>query len=168
VCGFRGRAIYLDVDIIVDGDIGELWDLAMDEDVSMLAASEPSVMVIECDGFEAAWWPRLGELRESERTIAEYLQLVTRRLRVRPLPVEWNCLDGHGFMPGETRAVHFTEMETQPWRPYLDQIAYRAHPVAAAEALLFRYAHLACSGEGQALAAEALETARTRGSKCMT
>ena len=34
-CGYRGRAIYLDPDMLVFGDIAELWDTAMGENIVM-------------------------------------------------------------------------------------------------------------------------------------
>ena len=59
--GYRGRAIYNDVDQIYLADPAELFDREMG-DAAYLAVSETdtSVMLIDCDRMGAAWTLRLG------------------------------------------------------------------------------------------------------------
>lgn len=141
VCGFQGRAIYMDVDMLVLGDVKELLELTMPTPIRSLSPGETSVMVIDCAAMKnVRGWPPLAEMKVNRWSLRRYVALLSEQGAFSPLPPEWNCLDGRGFTLTGTRLVHYTDMSTQPWRPYPERIHYRAHRSPEVENLWFHYA----------------------------
>jgi hypothetical protein len=77
-CGFKGRAIYNDVDQIYLGDVKELLELDMgDSAVLSLTTNETSVLLFDCEKFaNLDWWPSIEEMKESNWGIKHYIQLL--------------------------------------------------------------------------------------------
>lgn len=118
ICGFRGRAIYLDVDQIVLGDIGELHDLRTFGPWALRHVPLTDVSVIDCEAFDRSGWPRIEQMRRSGWGAGQYVDLLLRlRLVSGGVPPEWNTLDRETLTP-TTKLAHFTTVPTQPWRPY--------------------------------------------------
>jgi hypothetical protein len=117
--GFRRRTVYLDSDMIVFGDIGDLFDTPMEGADVLAAGATPgrqvlySVLLIAPD---APW--RVGEIvGRLDRGELTYEELLFRfrvpgRVEVR-LPWTWNSLER--YEPGETKLLHYTDMWLQPW-----------------------------------------------------
>lgn len=121
LCAFEGRAIYLDADIVVLGNIAELWNL----DLTRPALAKPyttsdyftSVMLLDCGRL------RHWDFRAWSTTAAKDAQFANRLIWARPtapnhddfgpLPSQWNDLD---IVKPATRALHFTQLPKQPWR----------------------------------------------------
>jgi hypothetical protein len=127
LCGFEGRAIYLDVDQIVLKDIREMWELSMGG-CSYLAITpqRTDVMLMDCSKFKEEWWPKLSKMKPSGNPQLHYRKLVEQNTRVGKLDDIYNCLDGEGLCE-KTRLVHYTDMKTQPWKPFPEAIKYKAH-----------------------------------------
>jgi len=128
-----GKALYLDADMQVFRDIGELWDIpfegasvAIQEELPehMAAPRKPgaparrikqcSVMLIDC---ERARWD-VGEIvagldgRYSyEELMFELCILPESEIRY-AVPFVWNSLE---HFDADTRLIHYTDMDTQPW-----------------------------------------------------
>ena len=136
-CNFQGRAIYNDVDQIYLGDVKELWDLDMDgKAVLSLTTNETSVLLFDCEKFaNLDWWPSIEEMKASNWGIKHYIQLLWNHDMFGILPTRWNCLDGRGYAENWTRLIHYTDMSSQPWRPYPERLSYRPHPVPITEEL---------------------------------
>lgn len=144
VCGFKGRAIYFDVDMLVLGDVAGLAQLPMQTPALSLRPDETSVMLMDCEAFaRIPGWPAVAEMKGSGWSIRRFASLVHSHGGFGPLPPQWNCLDGRGFTLTGTRLVHYTDMSTQPWRPLPERFVYRAHPVPEVERLWFHYARAA-------------------------
>ena len=118
----RGRAIYLDSDMQVFGDIQELWNLPFDG-ADLLAAREPgessrkpqfSVMLLNCDELKWNLPDIVAALDRGELTYETlmYDMRVARSVRAAIDP-SWNSLER--YVPGETALLHYTDMPTQPW-----------------------------------------------------
>lgn len=126
--GFQGRAIYLDVDMIVIKDIKELFDYPMGFPV-LITPIGFDVILFDCADFKGQeWWPSVEQMKKSAWKIPNYAQLLYEHKMVGPLSSAWNCCDGEGFLMGYTGLLHFTNMRTQPWKPYPDQFEYPPHP----------------------------------------
>lgn len=140
-CGFKGRAIYNDVDQIYLGDVKELWDLDMDgKAVLSLTTNETSVLLFDCEKFaDLDWWPSIQEMKDSNWGIKHYNQLLWSHDMFGFLPTRWNCLDGRGYKENWTRLIHYTDMSSQPWRPYPERLSYHTHPVPIAEELWMKF-----------------------------
>lgn len=140
-CGFKGRAIYNDVDQIYLGDIRDLWELDMDgKAILSLTTHETSVMLIDCEKFaNLNWWPSIEEMKTNCWGIKSYIQLLWKNDMYGMLPTKWNCLDGRGYVEDWTQLIHYTDMSSQPWYPYPERLKYRRHPVKKMEELWMNF-----------------------------
>lgn len=134
LCGHQGRALYLDADMLVFGDVAELADLDFDGR-SVLCSFQPEppaawadkasfrpgrhVAVMLLDTGRLPWKPDeiVAGLDEGRYT---YDQLLHDQCLVVPgdiadtIPVEWNSLERYEV--GKTRLLHYTVVSTQPWK----------------------------------------------------
>jgi|CXWL01.1.fsa_nt_gi hypothetical protein len=121
LCGFFGKAIYLDADMQVFQDIGELWacdfnghDLLTVGEGGRGRHGQFSVMVLDC--AELSW--RIEDIvRALDDDSLDYAELmyemkVARRIGY-IIPAAWNSLEHYGA--GDTCLLHYTDMPTQPW-----------------------------------------------------
>lgn len=126
--GFKGRAIYLDVDMILLKDIKDLFDIPMDKPV-LIPPNGFDVILFDCSAFkDLKWWPNLEMMQASGWKVHFYTKLLLDHEMVGLLPAEWNCCDGKDFDPNRTCLIHYTDMHTQPWKPYPNVFEYPEHP----------------------------------------
>jgi len=149
LCDFKGRAIYMDVDMICLGDIQELWEMSIPEDkVVVSLPGNYSVMLFDCERFSKMVNTKpIAQWRQSSCSPAfkglynDYVtQLETNDL-VTSLDVEWNSLDR--LLPAHrthrpVKLIHFTRKDTQPWAPYPEKHQYKRHVREECELLWFR------------------------------
>lgn len=134
LCGYQGRALYLDADMVVFSDIAELATMPFDgHTVLCTVPKRPQRM----DEFNA---PHLGDRSvavllldcsrldwDIDRIVADldagryrYEDLMSSLCIVPPeqvgdlLPDAWN--DQERYRPGETKLLHYTIEATQPWK----------------------------------------------------
>lgn len=121
LCGFQGRAIYLDADMQVFADIGELWNAPMDgndlltvRDGTAGRRGQYSVVLLDCARLG---WKVEDIVQGLDAGRFTYEQLMYEMCIAagvgRTLDPAWNSLER--FVPGETRLLHYTDMDTQPW-----------------------------------------------------
>ncbi|MFN3826430.1 MAG: glycosyltransferase [Micavibrio sp.] len=129
LCDYKGRAIYIDADMMVFTDIKELWDWDMQggtiaivdgRDTSYCAdwakgnKNETSVMVIDC--AKAKW--SLASLVEGLDGQYDYKQMMSDLCFMdeseicRTIPRRWNAMD---FWDKSVSLLHYTNVPTQPW-----------------------------------------------------
>jgi hypothetical protein len=122
VCGFQGRAIYTDCDMINFKDINELINIDMEGKPiaarrgNRFGGHEFCVMVFDCAAFEEYSMParRMKMIPESHhRMISKF----SGSGLVKDLDPKWNCLDGEYLDVEDIWHLHYTNMATQPWRP---------------------------------------------------
>lgn len=125
LCGFEGRAIYLDADMLVLSDISELWRMAPTRGRAMRCINlyRTDVSVIDCSWFGVqSFWPRIAVMKAGHARLGDYLRSLNGRGAIDPsLPVTWNDCDGEHYVlhPHEVNLVHYTNVRTgQPYRPY--------------------------------------------------
>ena len=134
LAGYRGRAIYLDADMQVFGDILDLWERPFEgHHVMCTSQEEPpaqwkgsdwfhpgpqmSVMVLDCSALDWDIEKIVGDLDAGH---FDYADLLFRLCIVPPerldstLPTAWNHLEH--YEPGVTRLLHYTVVPTQPWK----------------------------------------------------
>ena len=131
LCGYRGRAIYLDSDMQVFQDIRQLWTLPFNG-ADLLAVQEPgatgrkpqfSVMLLDCERLH---WDIRGIVSELDAGRLSYEQLMYE-MRVAghidpSIDPEWNSLER--FHDGRTCLLHYTDMNTQPWISTRNPLGY--------------------------------------------
>lgn len=119
---FSGRAIFLESDMQVMGDIRELWCADMAGHKLLSAApysgskldSLYSVMLLDCSRLHWEIVKIIDLLNEGQLDYEE----LTRGMRIVDskaalLPPEWNCVEH--FVSGTTKLIHYDDLEMQPW-----------------------------------------------------
>lgn len=133
---FKGRAIYMDADMLVFKDIAQLWDIPMDgkkiliqDDLTDTQAStdhksdgapkkrikQCAVMVIDC---EKCQWDVNQIVRDLDAWKYSYEELMYDFCLLSEdeigykVPFEWNSLE---YWDENTANVHYTDVKTQPW-----------------------------------------------------
>jgi hypothetical protein len=124
LCGYQGRAIYLDADMLVLADISKVWEFPMNS-ADILCAEQPtekgrvrqySVMLMNCANLSWNINEIVNGLNEGKYNYTQlmYEFCIVSSERISPtLPYEWNCLEH--FEPEKTCLIHYTDMPTQPW-----------------------------------------------------
>lgn len=120
LCGFKGRAIYMDSDMIVRADLAELWNQPMPDGAFALlrktAAGKPRccVMLLDCERARDSI-PKLAALKSMRLQHGATIQ----RLRDKPsLSAEfagnWNAVDPRDIGDPGIKIIHYSSMPTQP------------------------------------------------------
>lgn len=126
-CDYQGRAIYNDVDQVWLTDPAELFDRDMGR-AGFLSINDhdTSVMLIDCQRMSGIW--------NREAAIRTTRKRIEARAREAGL---WGELEGRynardsEYRPGESACVHFTTLQTQPWRPFPEWFVYHDNPTGA-------------------------------------
>ncbi len=135
VAGYRGKAIYMDADMLVFRDVRELWNLPfvgakvlIQEDLTPYQAhtggkraspksriKQCSVMSLDCARLD---W-EIEEIVEGlDRGAYDYEGLMYHLCLLKEnevawrIPFRWNSLEHHDE---STCLIHYTDMPTQPW-----------------------------------------------------
>lgn len=132
--GYKGKAIYMDADMLVFKDIRELWAIPFDgakviiqkeikhNDATTLKPGAPrkrikqcAVMVLDCSRLDWVIDDLVGEMDEGhfnyEQLMYELCVLQENEIKY-GVPFEWNSLE---HADTETRLLHYTDVYTQPW-----------------------------------------------------
>jgi hypothetical protein len=134
LCGYEGRALYVDADMQVFDDLAGLWRIPFDG-AKVLCTNQPeppekwrgsghfhpgrqmSVMMLDCGAID---WDVTEIVRGLDEGRYTYEQLMFEMCLLPPeqvtdgLPPEWNHLEH--FEPGSTKLLHYTIVPTQPWK----------------------------------------------------
>ena len=122
-CGFKGRAIYTDVDMINFRDVADLWNIDMKgKPVAArrgyrFGGHEFCVMLIDCERIAQYLMP-VERMKVNPDSHHRYIRMFSgNEDLVEPLDARWNCLDGEGRSIDDMWILHYTKMATQPWKP---------------------------------------------------
>lgn len=139
---YRGRAIYLDADMLVFTDIAKLWNLPFKGAKVIIQADLPSdrqkthqkhgapakrvkqcaVMLLDCDRLD---WNINHIIDGFDRGDYDYERLMYDLCILEEADIQygvpfcWNSMEH--YEAGETALIHYTDMLTQPW-------VYRQNP----------------------------------------
>lgn len=143
LAGHRGRALYVDADMLVFKDIRSLWSLPFDgakvliqdhipEEAQKKETSagppkerikQTAVMLLDCGALD--WHPvKIIEGLDGQYT---YEDLVYQLCILKPgeirytIPFEWNSLE---FWNEDTCLLHYTDMHAQPWVSPSNKLGY--------------------------------------------
>lgn len=148
ICNYQGRAIWLDSDMIALGDIGELFDRPLDDNV-LLAKRQwypnlhpsldprcPAVVLINCEQWKLDLEALIDEIDQNLYSERDLMHYTTRFRAIHPYKIgvidpNWNVRD---FWNEKTKLIHYTNLTTQPWK-------YPNHPYGE---LWFQYFNEAC------------------------
>lgn len=108
LCGYRDWALFLDVDMMVRGDIADLFDLA-DVTKTVMVSKNPlkfewaSAMLFNCEACRVLS-PKYVETGEGLHKITW-----AHPDQIGDLPPEWNHLVGYDAPRDDAKLVHFTQ-----------------------------------------------------------
>lgn len=141
LCQFKGRAIHMDADFLVLKDLRPIFEMEMSGPV-MSPHLRTDFMLIDCSKFQELvmmdLWPTVEQMRPSGKRIEWYRQILEQNLFIAEGDHRWESWDGKGFNQ-ETFAVHYTDMNAQPWRPYPEYFEYPPHPSPHAVSLFWEH-----------------------------
>ncbi len=122
LCGYQGRAIYLDSDMLVLKDIDLLWQqpfagadlLSVPEPEGSTRSPQYSVMLLNCEQLDWDVVQLVNDLIQGKWTYQQFvLEMAPAERKAATLPPGWNELEC--YTPGHSALVHYTDMPRQPW-----------------------------------------------------
>lgn len=136
-CGFKGRAIYLDADMLVHADIKELWDMPdttpnpeaciwcafeVDKYNRVRPAMQSSMMVIDCERAHEWQVPKIWDYMRRGMSYPEFMHARwVPRAQIQEISKAWNSFNR--YTDGVTKLTHYTVEQRQPWyRPEEHQL----------------------------------------------
>lgn len=138
-CDFKGRAIYVDVDMLMLGDIEELWEWDL-EGKPAAATRRPEVIVWDCSKVDPSDFEGLATSKKQSHR--GYFS----RKACPKISQDWNVWDNlEAWEAGGNvcKLLHYTVLRTQPWKPYRKRFNYDIpHTCPKACALFWEYAKL--------------------------
>ena len=107
--GDTGFAVYLDADMLVYGDVAELYSYRQAGQwvVADTSRGPSAVSVIDCSADYS------GEPERTLKPMHEELRLFDAGLMSRGIPEAWNCRNY--CREGHTKLMHLTATKLQPW-----------------------------------------------------
>ena len=74
-------------------------------------------MVIDCERAKNYLWD-IKKLKSNLDSRNFHRNMISESELVHEIDSRWNCLDGEDRHLDDIYQLHFTNMSTQPWRPY--------------------------------------------------
>ena len=128
LAGFKGRAIYNDVDQIYLEDPAILQAEEMSGAAVLAVGSrDTSVMLIDCGIMSHTWTLAKIHASPTGRVHATMLNLAQENNVIADLPAQWNSRD-HEYDLNSSKLLHYTILHTQPWKPFPMDLRYRKNP----------------------------------------
>jgi lipopolysaccharide biosynthesis glycosyltransferase len=143
MAGYKGKAIYMDADMLVFRDICELWEIPFDgakiviqkevkfEEATTQKVGAPkkrkkqcAVMLLDCSRLD---WDVEKIVADMDADKYDYEELMYDMCILNEseikygVPFEWNSLEHYD---SETRLIHYTDVYTQPWTESGNQFGY--------------------------------------------
>lgn len=112
VCGYHGRAIYCDNDVLCLDDIAKLNNMTIAPGKVAVAKSERRfcVTLFDC----AAARPYSGSLDKLRRGGRNLIKGNPKLVQEFTADQNWNCLDGENMPVAKIKMLHFTSIDSQP------------------------------------------------------
>lgn len=131
-CEFDGKAIYVDIGIMNEKDIGGLFDMEIPDDQWFMTTKDHrghhdlSVMLFDNERFKDKF-PSIkewGKVPSHDLQFRDFFCLPNRNMNavVGELPWEWNSINGNDqalneLELGDYSQINFNDQRTQPWTP---------------------------------------------------
>lgn len=118
LCGFQGRAIYMDTDVIVLCDLAELWKHPKKNDAIVIAKGGKSsarlcTCVWDCE-LAKEFLPPLKEIQEDPKSHQKLMSLLKSQPNlVQSYQDSYNNIDGEGLPIEKIKILHYSDMGTQ-------------------------------------------------------
>ncbi|MGP9713557.1 glycosyltransferase [Psychrobacter sp. AOP22-C1-22] len=117
-CGYQGRAIYMDTDMIVLDDLASLWQHPI-EGQAIVAAKSHSDMTRLC----TCLWdcqkaktviPNIEKLRKDASSHRKLMKVIKKNPQlIEPYQDSYNCVDGENLAIEDMKILHYSDMGSQ-------------------------------------------------------
>jgi hypothetical protein len=122
LCDYKGRAIYLEANSLVFGDLAEIWELPLDRSCAHCCAGAAGgrsmeVLLLDCSRLRWEFEAILGGLEAGKNNVHQLLNelcLVPPDLIGEGIDPTWNSRDH--FEIAATRLLRYTDPSSYPWR----------------------------------------------------
>lgn len=117
VCGFQGKAIYCDSDVLFRADVAELWNTPIEPGKVFVAKGSGRSCVSLWDCAEAKLHlPTVKRIKRDWvdrcRAAKEWRESIWQKFAK---DQNWNCIDGDGVPLDDTiKCIHYSDIATQP------------------------------------------------------
>lgn len=120
-CGYSGKAIYVDCDMIVMDDIAKLWNQEFQPGKLIIAKGEAltfCTMLMDCEGLHGVL-PSANELKQKPNCYRDVRRMFSAEgaKYVQKFDGNWNCRDGEQYKTihdPDVKILHYTAIPTQP------------------------------------------------------
>ncbi len=120
----------MDADFLVQRDLRPIFEIDMAAPV-MSPHKRSDFMIMDCSKFEELvlmdLWPSIDQMRPSGNVIQSYLKRLDENMFMADADHNWESWDGRNYSK-ETYNIHYTDMNSQPWKPYPEFFSYPQHP----------------------------------------
>ena len=122
-CNFEGQAIYMDTDMINFKDINILHSINMGGKPFAarrgyrFGGHEFCVMIFDCVKSQKVLPPVVWQKCNANSHQSAIFTFSGNQQHVHDMDPRWNCLDGEQFPVEDIWHLHYTKMNSQPWRP---------------------------------------------------
>lgn len=116
LCNYQGKAIYLDADMLVFGDIAEIWDLPFNNKHLLSTDRQFSVLLLDCSSLDWDVNSLICQLDSGQLSYEELMfdfAHMPADLIGFSIPKAWNSLEE--YKDGKTKLLHYTVGRNQPW-----------------------------------------------------
>lgn len=126
LCGYDGRAIYMDSDVIGRADLAELWEESFEGKVVIAKGGEHGwrfcVALWDCSAARD-FVPSILQLKVSPTSHREMINFFkTNNKIVKPFSTgNWNCIDGENYLSlndPDIKLIHYSSEAHQPHLRY--------------------------------------------------
>lgn len=117
-CEFKGKAIYMDSDVIVMDDLTLLWEHPIDNNAIVAAkGGNTSARLCTClwDCEKAKnYLPSINEIKSNPNSHQNLMKMIQKNLcLVQPYNDHYNCIDGENLAIEAIKILHYSDMGTQ-------------------------------------------------------
>lgn len=117
-CGFEGRAIYMDADMVVLSDLNELWNHPIEGQGVVAAKTKDAITrlctcVWDCQKAQNVLKP-ISQLKADPEGHDKLMQQFKERPElITPYIDSYNCIDGEDLEIKDIKILHYSDMGTQ-------------------------------------------------------
>lgn len=125
-CNFEGKAIYLDIDMIVRADIAQLWNQEFKNGAVVIAKGKGKAFccsMFDCEKIKLHL-PPIEALRADPKVYRDVRKTFDASpFLVQPFEGNWNCIDGEDYKDlndPDIKIIHCSWIPSQPHRKFAD------------------------------------------------
>lgn len=117
-CDYKGKAIYMDGDVLILSDLTDLWEHPFNEGSVMVSKGAPylnrmCVTLWDCEKARKVL-PPIKKIKAKAKSHGRLIGMVKDNpTLVTPFNAAYNCLDGEDLPVSDIKILHYTDIDTQ-------------------------------------------------------